>query len=83
MGMDVNYFTKNVLLKNILVFLLTFCITYFITRFIESSVWRILITTILSTMVSLSLIWTIGLDSIERKNLLKIISNKLKKNECS
>lgn len=76
-GMDVAYFIKNVLVKNIVVCILCFCITYVLSHLFEPSAWRILFTIFVSTVVSILLIWLFGLDISERMLLINFVKNKI------
>lgn len=77
-GMDVKGFLKNVIFKNLIVAIPTFCISCFFSSLFEPSVWRIIYTTVISSIVSICLIWTLGIDYTEREVFINLIRNKLK-----
>lgn len=77
--LDVKQFLSKVLGKNIIVFSISFVMVYYACGLLNPSLWRIIYTVIVSTMVSGILIWTIGLDNNERQYAIKLIKNKIVK----
>lgn len=77
--LDIKKFLIKVLGRNVLVFSISFVVIYNACGLLNPSIWRILYTIIVSTMVSGLLIWTIGLDANERKYAFKLLKNKIVK----
>lgn len=78
-GLDVKQFLIKVLGRNVLVFSISFVMVYYACGLLNPSLWRILYTVIVSTMVSGLLIWAIGFDANERQYVIKLLKNKIKK----
>ena len=77
--MNVKKFVINVLGKNIVVFILSMIVSCLCRNMIEPSVWRILYTTAISTVLSAILIWNIGFDKNERTYAKNYMINKIRK----
>ncbi len=78
-GMKVKRFIKEVLIKNVMVLVPSFVVTLFLSNLFDPSMLRMIFTIILSLCVTVSLIWTLGLNKLERQNLIVLIKNKFKK----
>jgi O-antigen/teichoic acid export membrane protein len=65
-GLPVKFFTINVVLKSVIIFLISFGLTYLIQQFFIEGIFRFLITTVVSTFLTCLMIWFYGLIHDER-----------------
>ena len=78
-GLNVKDFFYKVLFKNIVVLIPSFVLSYLLCNIIYPSAYRIIYTVIVSTIISLSFIWFLGLVKEEKTYILNIIKIKIKK----
>ena len=76
-GLDLKAYLKQVLLRNIVVMAVTFYLSFYLRDLLTPSYLRIVYTVLVSSIISFILIWTIGLNSSEKKYVTKIINNKI------
>ena len=74
LNMDMKCYINTILMKMIVVMVLSFGIEFCIFDLLPNSTFRIFITCFESFCVSVSLVWIIGTDKLERK----MIINKIK-----
>lgn len=80
LDLNVLKYVKNVIGKEILVFSVTISITYLVFYFSIPSLWRVIVTFIMSTILALSLIWTCGMSNNE-KIIVQLYINKRLRNK--
>lgn len=71
LNLDVTSFTKEVLIKDLLVFIPSFAITYFVVSTFNSSYLRVLMTGVASTIFTSFFIWLWGIDLLEKQAVRK------------
>lgn len=77
LNLNVKSFTKEVFVKDMLVFIPSFAVTYVIILTISPSYLRVLVTGITSTIVISCFIWLLGMDMIEKKAIRNIYFNMI------
>jgi O-antigen/teichoic acid export membrane protein len=77
-GLDINYYVRNVLSRMIGVFIFSLLVSYCFTGLFELTIYRIIYTIAFSFLVSAITIWFIGFDKVERNSLKNIIYSKFK-----
>ncbi len=77
LDLDVYAFFREVLWKDLVVFIPAFLVSYYFSRFLVATYWRILFTISFSVVVVSTLIWMLGIDISERTTIKKIIINKI------
>lgn len=76
-NLDLRKYIKVVIFRNLLVFGLSFLITYFLRNLLAPSIFRLFYTTTVSLLISIVLIWFIGISDEERRVLLSVIRDRL------
>lgn len=82
-GLELKKYLIDVILKIIIVYVISCIIPYYITILMPPSLIRIIFTVIVGSSTSLALIWLLGLNSIEKESVIKIIKSKIRNNENS
>lgn len=76
-GLNIMQYFKKVVAKNIFVFVIIFVAVFISTSSFSSSMLRVILTSCLSIIYSCAIIWTIGIDSIEKKIIKRIIKYRI------
>lgn len=79
--MDIFSYFNDVIKRDICVITPSFILTYFLVNSMQDTYWRIPITLLISFLLTTIFIWTIGLNSSERKYIRNYISGIIKKNK--
>ncbi len=78
--MDIFSYFNDVIKRDICVITPSFILTYFLVNSMQDTYWRIPITLLISFLLTTIFIWTIGLNSSERKYIRNYVSGIIKKN---
>lgn len=76
-GLNISEYLRRVLLPVLLVTLLSSLLPCFLVHFAPQTLWRLLATVLLSLLCTGTAVWTVGLESDERKSVKSLIQSKL------
>lgn len=81
--LSVREFLLSVLIRNIVVYAIVFAFVWTISNLLDISIWRVILTCLLTLVSSAIVIWIIGLDRVEKEyvsNRLNTIITNIKNN---